>query len=258
MADRDGIAAARVLVSCDTSPLGTTALDAAAALARGLDAELKGIFVEDINLFRMAALPFTRDVASATALASRLQAGELQRVLKQQAQSVRKVLAEVATARSLPWSFQVVRGMPLGSVLEAMKELDVAVFGLAGRFSARATGTAPRFAGAVQGAVMVVYDGSPAARRALAAAEALVQKTHHQLVIAISGNSHRNARSRPGQECAHALFVTLKQRDAEAVLRAAGTFAPAMLFWGGIEDEADRATVATLVDALRCPVVLVS
>ena len=114
MVERDGIVTTRVIVSCDTSPLGTTAIDAAAALARGLDAELKGIFVEDINLFRMAALPFTRDIASATASASRLQASEVQRVLEQQARSVRKVLAQVAAARSLPWSFQVIRGLPMG------------------------------------------------------------------------------------------------------------------------------------------------
>ncbi len=258
MVERDGIVTTRVIVSCDTSPLGTTAIDAAAALARGLDAELKGIFVEDINLFRMAALPFTRDIASATASASRLLPSEVQRVLEHQARSVRKVLAQVAAARSLPWSFQVIRGLPMGCVLEAMKELDVAVFGHAGRYSARAPAPASQGALAAQGVVMVVYDGSPAAHRALAAAQALVQKTHHRLVIATLGKSNGNTRARLEQSYAHALFVTLKRRDAEAVRRAAGTFAPAVLLWGGLESEADRATVATLVDALQCPVVLVT
>lgn len=258
MADPGSIMATRVIVSCDNSPLGTTAIDAAAALARGLDAELKGIFVEDVNLFRMAALPFTRDIASATASASRLQASEIQRAMEQQASAIRKLLAEVAASRSLPWSFQVVRGLPMGSVLALMKELDVAVFGHAGRFTARAAAPAPRAAAAEQGTVMVVYDGSPAADRALGAAEALVQKTHHRLVIAMIGKLQRGARAHLEQAHGRALFISLKRRDAEAVQQAAGTFAPAMLFWGGIEDEADRATVATLVDALRCPVVLVT
>ena len=71
------VIAARVFVSCDASPLGATAIDAAVALARELDAELTGIFVEDINLFRTAALPFTHEVALSSALPKRLQAEDV-------------------------------------------------------------------------------------------------------------------------------------------------------------------------------------
>ena len=265
MAANDDLIATRVIVSCDASPLGATAIDAAAALARGLDAELKGIFVEDINLFRTAALPFTREVASLTALASRMHPGKLQRLLEGQAQSVREVLAQAAAACGLQWSFQVVRGVPLGSVLDAMSGLDLAVFGHGGRFSATSTtAPAPRIVVPAQGVVMVVFDGTAAAQRALGAAEALVRSLRGRLVVALTGAAggtlrlREQTRERLEQQHAHALFVNLKQRDAVAVGQAAETYAPAVLLWGGVEGDADRATFATLVDALRCPVVLVA
>jgi nucleotide-binding universal stress UspA family protein len=267
MADNGKLIGARVIVSCDASPLGATAVEAAAALARGLDAELLGIYVEDINLIRTAALPFSQEVASSTALARRLHADELQRLLDQQAQSVRDVLRAAAAALKLHWSFQVVRGAPLGSVLEAMQGLDLVVFGHAGKFAATPAASAQA---AARQPVMCVFDGTPAAQRALAAAASLAQDTHGRLIIAttdaaggadefraqaIQQIEQRHKQHMPHQQV---LFLTLKRRDAEMVARAAQTYAPAVLMWAGIAGDADRATLATLVDALKCPVVLVT
>ena len=271
MAENGNVLVTRVIVSCDASPLGATAIDAAAALARRLDAELKGIFVEDINLIRMAALPFTQEVASSTALARRLHAGELQRSLEQQAQSVRDVLQAAASALRLQWSFQVVRGAPLSSVLDAMRGLDLAVFGHAGRFAATPAAAVPAAAPvAARGPVMIVFDGTPAAQRALDVAAALAHDTHGELVIALinaAGDAtslraqalqRLERRTKPVTPPAHASFLTLKHRDAGTVGRAAETYLPGVLLWGGMAGDADRATLATLVDALKCPVVLVA
>jgi nucleotide-binding universal stress UspA family protein len=270
MAENANITATRVIVSCDASPLGTTAIDAAAALAHRLDAELKGIFVEDINLIRTAALPFTQEVASSTALARRMHSGQLQRLLEQQAQSVRDVLREAASTLKLQWSFQVVRGAPLSSVLDVMRGLDLAVFGHAGRFSTRPAAAAPFMA---RQPVMVVFDGTPAAQRALDASAALAQDTQARLVVAViaRGGEEAGLRAKAFQQIERrpqplmqrgprtpALFITLKQRDARTVAHAVETYAPAVVLWGGIAGDADRATLATLVDALKCPVVLVA
>lgn len=259
MADSRDTIATRVIVSCDASPLGASAIDAAAALARQLDADLQGIFVEDINLFRTAALPFAREVAVSTALVSPMQPGELQRVLERQAQSVRDVLSQAASVLRLPWSFQVVRGAPPGCVFDVMREMDLAVFGHAGRFTPAAP--ARRAAMPMQSAMMVIYDGTPAARRALGAAEALVQRLRGRLVVAVTdvpARLHADMRDRLQRQHPHALFLILKQRDAATVAQAAESYAPAVLLWGGMENAADRATLVTLVDRLRCPVVLVA
>ena len=53
----------RILVVLDASPFGLEALEAAAGLAARLRAELQGLFVEDVDLLRLAGLPFARELA---------------------------------------------------------------------------------------------------------------------------------------------------------------------------------------------------
>jgi len=52
----------RILVALDATEDSLTSLDLATRLAAKLRAELEGLFVEDINLLRMADLPCTRVV----------------------------------------------------------------------------------------------------------------------------------------------------------------------------------------------------
>jgi hypothetical protein len=53
---------ARVLLALEGAEPAVEPLFAATQLARGLRAELAGLFVEDVALLRLAALPFTREV----------------------------------------------------------------------------------------------------------------------------------------------------------------------------------------------------
>ena len=52
----------RILVALDASPQSEAALRAAAELAALLEAELEGLFVEDINLLHLCGLPFGREI----------------------------------------------------------------------------------------------------------------------------------------------------------------------------------------------------
>ena len=56
------LAVKRILIALDPSRRGQSALQAAAHLAAGTGAELAGLFVEDINLLRLAGLPFAREL----------------------------------------------------------------------------------------------------------------------------------------------------------------------------------------------------
>ena len=69
----------RILVALDASPHSQAALDAAATLAARVSAELQGLFIEDVNLLRLAELPFAREVGSFTATHRRLDARDLER-----------------------------------------------------------------------------------------------------------------------------------------------------------------------------------
>jgi hypothetical protein len=183
---RDGglIDVQRVVVSCDSTPLGEAALDAAAALALGLNA-------------------------------------------------------------------------------------DLAVFGYTGEYALDA-GAAPRTAAQardqrLQRPILVLYDACPAARRALTLATLLAQMHHTGVVVLLAAREpprkRRCGRRRRGR-CRSATwrcgFAPLSVRDAQAVKEAASVYHAAALLWHGVQAPAERQTLAILVDALKCPLVLVS
>lgn len=279
MADpEERIVISRVLVTFDTSPLGQAALEAAAGLASGLGAELAGLFVEDINLMRMAQLPFARELGLSSAAVRRVEAAQLERALRLQAERVRTALAEAARELQLQWSFQVVRGAVFNAVFDSVRELDLVVFGKtsygipekrgrtmpqsaaggeAGRPTALVTSLSPR-------PVIALYDRSPAALRALAAALALARTTRTELVLLIVAADAESFVALRGQAEAWlaqhgqaARYLWLPTRDAAAIGQAVRAQSGAALLWYGEETPADWRAFSTLVGALDCPVVLV-
>lgn len=264
---RPGVA--RILVTCDTSPLGTAALDAAVALARRLDAELAGLFVENADLLRMAALPFAREYALASGAARRVEPGEIERVLRRQADAARGALLHAAQELRVPWSFQVVRGALLDSVLEAMRAPDLAVFGHTGQFAVnpearRATPQPRRFVTALPQPILTLYDESSAAQRALVAASMLAEVHHTSVVVLVIASdaaamSRLRARADGHLQDSHVAvrFQNLPSRDAQTIKKAAESNHAAALLWHGAQSPEERKMLATLVDALKCPVVLV-
>jgi len=259
----------RIVVTCDTSPLGAAALDAAAALAHRLDAELAGVFVENSNLLRMAALPFAREYALASAVARRIETGELERALQRQAEAMRGALSRAAHALSLPWSFQVVRGDLLNSVLEAMREPDLAVFGHTGQYAMStdaclgAAVPRARVAGMRQ-PILTIYNDAAAATRALDAANVLAQVHHTSLIVLlITGDaaalSQLRARAAAQLEGSRVSvrFQYVSSHDTHVIKKVVETNHAAALLWHGVQTLDERRTFATLVDALKCPVVLV-
>lgn len=259
----------RIIVTCDMSPLGSAALNAAATLARRLDTELTGLFVEDANLLRMASLPFAREYALVSAAARKIDTGELEHTLHAQADSVRAALSRAAQALSVPWSFQVVRGSLLNSVLEAMQDADLAVFGHTGQYAVDSRRkTAPLQARpvfhALRQPILTLYDDDPASDRALAAAQALAQVNQTSLTVLLAGKDaavHARLRSRAAARLegfrVNVHYHRLPAKDCSTIQKAVDSHHAAALLWHGVRAAEDRAALATLVDALKCPVVLV-
>lgn len=261
----------RIVVCCDTSPLGEAALDAAAALARRLDAELTGLFVEDVNLLRMATLPFAREYALASAMARNIDVAEVEQALRRQADAVRASLARVAQTLQVPWSFQVTRGGMLDRVLETMRDPGLAVLGYTGQFvikadtPARAHGRPHADAGAPRQPILALYDGMPAAQRALRVALALAQDHHTPLVVLViakNADANKALRAQVAEQLAGSgitpRFQTLTGRDMQGIRNAAQTHHAAALLWAGLDSPDERKALAKLVDEVPCPVLLVT
>lgn len=82
----------------------------AALLARALDADLAALFVEEAELLRCVALPFSVEVGLVSGAVRPTDAEATRRLLARRAEQVRDLLARAASTQGVAWSFAVARG----------------------------------------------------------------------------------------------------------------------------------------------------
>ena len=119
----------RIVVGLDPAPRTRTVLDAAAAVAEKLEAELLGLFVENMNLLHFARFPFAHEVGFPSATRRPLDVAAMERSLRIAATEARDMLAAVAGGTALRWSFRVTRGVLAAELLAAADEADLVVAG---------------------------------------------------------------------------------------------------------------------------------
>jgi nucleotide-binding universal stress UspA family protein len=269
----------RIVVAFDTTPVGEAALEAALGLAEILHAEIAGLFVEDVGLVRMAALPFTRELGLTSAALRPIESADIERALKLQAAQSRAWLEATAAALNVPWSFQVVRGESVNAALEFTRESALLVMGSA---SAGVVGRSIRLverAGARPSAtargtfhhlrarpITMLFDGSERSLRALAAAHTLASRAASRLTLLVVAENaedydrrRQQARSWLAEQGGTAKFVWLKSRDAKSVAQAAGAEHASALVWH--EETAappDPRALRRLLAEMGCPLILVS
>jgi len=122
----------RILVALDTSPSSQAALEAAVALAERVKAEVFGLFVEDVDLLRVAESPYAREVLYPSAQEGRLTRGVLERRLRIQAEQARRALMAAAQRANVPCTFLCVRGKVSSELLAAAAKTDLVAIGRLG------------------------------------------------------------------------------------------------------------------------------
>lgn len=123
----------QILVALDGSPSSMSALENGVAMAARLGAELVGLFVEDINLLRATQLPFSQEISFFSSGFRPLEALELERQLRVQADRVRQVMERISIAKKISTMFRVARGSVAEEILNASKGADLLVLGKTGR-----------------------------------------------------------------------------------------------------------------------------
>jgi hypothetical protein len=141
----------RVVVTLDAASENHTAIDTAAKLAAHAKARLHGVFLEDEDLWRLAGLPFARDVSIGTGTEP-LIPDHIEAQLRSAAERARQEIAAVAERHRIAWSFEVVRGNT-AAAMACASERELVVAGaltrpVAGHFRVEARwwsslGTAP-------------------------------------------------------------------------------------------------------------------
>jgi len=270
----------RILVGLDASRHSLAALEAAADLAARMEAELVGLFVEDINLLRLAELPFAREVGGFSATRRRLDSRQLERQLHVQAQRARRALEAQARRVQVHWSFKVTRGGVALELLSAASEADLVILGRAGHFASGTGHLGSTARGVVSGAtcsalvmtqgrqlrlpVLVVFDGSPLAWKTLSVAAGLVREEDRHLAVFVLAEGMQEA-----QGLKRKLAKWLRERDLVARYRLLAKTSLGRLL-ESIEREGcgtlvlpaasvylEGAELLTLLDELEIPVLLV-
>jgi nucleotide-binding universal stress UspA family protein len=270
----------RILVAMDASPHSLAALEAAAELAARLEAEVLGLFVEDVNLLRLAELPFTQEVSISTTASRRLGVEEMERQLRAQATRMRRSLAVYAERAQVHWSFQVTRGVISRELLTAASDVDLIALGRTGcsvggrrrlGSSARVIlAEAPCLALILQEGdrlrlpLMVIYDGSPLAQKALTTATALVQGLDSHVIVFILAEGGEAAHRAKAQasEWLHkrdlmARFLLLTGSSASRLARAVQMERGGTLVVPARSPLLKVEALLQLLDEVRVPVLLV-
>ncbi len=189
----------RILVALDASPHSLSALQAAAELASELGAELIGVYVEDINLVRLAALPVTSEIGQASGRIQELDERKMTRQLRSLAQRAEQALAREAGRLQVHWSFTVSRGAIGAELWGAASEADLVVMGRTGWSAGRRAGSSVEAVLAsemrrtlvigtearLHPTLLVVHDGSEMSDRGLQTAALLAKSKGGYLAVVI-------------------------------------------------------------------------
>ncbi len=178
----------RILMALDPSSEDFSTIEEAAALARRLSADLLSLFVEDIDLVRLAQHSDVSAFSTLLAGPRPLAAEHLRRALKLRLERSRQACEQAAARQRIKAVFEVRQGRPVAEIVSAAPEADLVVVQWIRRDTpavaapplspvARAVAEAAtrpvlllRPGAPADGPVLVVYGGSEVDRRALDAA----------------------------------------------------------------------------------------
>lgn len=258
---------ARVLVALDASPLSLAALQAATLLARRAGAEVTGLFVEDVNLSRLAGHPAATSISLVGGLRRDPDHQILEHALRVQLAAVRRAFADATGPLEQASKFLVRQGRVEAELLAAAADADLVLVGGCGRPEtmvplvrlgsiARAVvaGTARpvlvmRHSLPAAQPIAVLYDSSAAARRALALASNLAAATGVRLDIIAPAADPAAARAREAEARALVEPILLAVGSHPATLAEAGRRRPALLVL--------PVSARHLLEALPCSVLVV-
>ncbi len=275
----------RILMAVDSTPENLFTIESVANLAARLEAELLGLFVEDIDLLRLAEHPEASAVSLLSAGRQHLTLGTVQQALRAQAARGRRAVEEAAARRRVRSSFQVRRGRVATEVLALAEDADLVIVGWStGGFPGpslnhrRPPGTTARAVAAgasgsvlvlrhrvaFKGPVLAVYDGSADAARVITAAIQLADREGAGMEIVLAtGDAVEAGRWRLTLEKelrGHRLpvrFVSMPDADLDRLCRTAQRDHATVMVLGAASPLLDGVGTADLFERIDCSVLLV-
>ncbi|MBM3485842.1 MAG: hypothetical protein FJX67_04320 [Alphaproteobacteria bacterium] len=273
-----GIVFRRIVVAVDSPAAADPVLETAADIARRLEAELEGLFIEDENLLRLADLNVGRAFNALTGRETALDAAAMELLFRGEAARIRHALEVHVGRANLRHRFRIVRGMVERTLGEAGAG-DLLVLSLAGRTvgarigphhavlsalsSVRNAVLLVRPGTRLSGHALVLYGPEPDGSGLLAAAAHLVAGTNGRLTILLERDQARSDRlaAQAAEEAGRlGLAADLRTTDRVSLdavcglLGAAGAGVFAVRASHALLTGADR---AALLERIGCPLLIV-
>ena len=262
----------RILVALDESEDHQRVLQSAAEVAARLKAELRGLFVEDVNLLRLAELPCAREVHQ-TGHQTTPDAKLIRREMTVHADAARRSLARTAERYSLRWSFRVAQGHVASELITAAGDNDMMVVGRTrlahhrrlhmGTTARRVAAQAPAAVfipgrGNIDGPLVVSFDGSTETRRALdATARLALDRT--AIVLTIGADAERGSDQTAKIEEAFAgnQRPVLRACRRDALAGTVNAISPSFFVYACDCGPELGEPVQQLLDAIEAPILLI-
>ena len=247
--------------SADASVAGVLA-----SLVSESPADVTGVFIEDLALFRLAELPFTTEVCRVTTMRRPLMTTELERQMRIQASRAERTVRQVAEQVGSRWSFRKHRGR-LSSALAEATDVDWLLLGAARRALATA-GELSATARTVRASeaearrpIAVIVERADVGSRAIDAALELAQRSGRGLILFLppetSTATAEIARRLQALGPRRVSVRTVSSSDADAMLSAVRRAGPAALVVDAGEGGFEQAKIDALRRDLSCPLLVV-
>jgi len=97
-------------------------------LGKNMEIDLQGVFIEDDELRRVAALPFTKELCRLTLSVREIQSDQFERDIAFQARTARKAIAGLARRMGVSHTFRKVRGSTLSLLQKITHSTDITIF----------------------------------------------------------------------------------------------------------------------------------
>ena len=249
----------RIAITLDAFALSAHALEQAVRLAERMNAQLEGIFIEDIDLIQIAELPFLREVRSSSRSEDAISPGRMEQELRALARRAERLLSEHAARHNVTWTFRTWRGSIDTDLLAADIEADVFALTRLG-----AALTRSRILPARCTAVSVLFTGTEASIRALDTAISLSTDPQRQLNILLSAADEagrdqlqQQVSERLGEQAEKAHFIHLHDGSIADLLDILSDTHSAVLIMERNSKLLQSATLRQSLNSLDCPLLIV-
>lgn len=195
----------KILVAIDPSSHSHAALEAAAVLAKTLEAQIHGLFVQDEVWKKVSRIPSSSIINEITGTIHPLEQDALENQLEMLKKRLRRRLETISRKNRIKHTWESVQGKVENKILEAAKQADLLTIGRRGSSFPRKKQLGSSAKAIIRksdkpililrqglhlGAnICVLYDASEESQRAIRLALSLAQKNESTLTVLVADNN---------------------------------------------------------------------